>query len=162
MKPTRPVRGRKNEPRLKRDYSAGGIIFRRKNGVNEFFFVRHGKGKWTFPKGHPNLGESLAETAVREIREEAGLTGLKFIAPVGKTSFRMRKDNELYLKTVQFFLFEAAPDAKEVLTGEEAIWDAIWVPQEKVFETCGYRNLCKLLARAQRILQRLDTRTRGA
>lgn len=88
------------------------------------------------------------ETAIREIREESGLTGLTFIGSLGKTSFRYRREQTMIEKTVHFFLFEAPKDAKEILTGEEAIWEAIWVPAEDVYKTCGYRNLCRLLANA--------------
>jgi 8-oxo-dGTP pyrophosphatase MutT (NUDIX family) len=117
--------------------------------VVEFFFVKHGKnGRWTFPKGHQELGETLMETAIREIREEAGLSGLTYVDSLGKTSFRYRRENVTVEKTVHFFLFEAPANAKEILTGEEAIWEAIWVPATEVYKTCGYRNLCRLLAAA--------------
>ena len=135
------------------EFGAGGIIFRRRAGRLEFFFVKHGEhGKWTLPKGHQELGESLVQTAIREIREEVGLKNLRYIASVGKTSFRFRRANQLIEKTVQFFLFEATSDAKEILTGEEAIWEAIWVTVDKLFETSGYRNLDRLLARSLRLI----------
>ncbi len=97
------------------------------------------------------------ETAVREIQEEAGLTDLRYVASLGRTQFRFRRQSGprqkgLIEKRVQFFLFEAAADAKEHLTGEEAIWEAVWVPADKVFETSGYRNLDRLLAKALRII----------
>ncbi len=140
---------------MKQEAGAGGIIFRRREGVIEFFFVKHGKtGRWTFPKGHQELGETLIETAIREIREEAGLERLRYVASIGKTSFRYRRERDVIQKTVHFFLFEAAPDAKEVLTGEEAIWEAIWVPETRVYETVGYQNLRRLLARARHVVHR--------
>lgn len=111
--------------------------------------MKHGKnGRWTFPKGHQEPRETLTQTAIREIKEEVGLSGLKFIGSLGRTSFRYRRENVTVQKTVHFFLFEAPADAKEILTGEEAIWEAIWVPAEDVYKTCGYRNLCRLLAHA--------------
>ena len=145
---------------FRQEYGAGGIIFRRRQERVEFFFVKHGKGRGTFPKGHQEVGETLMQTAIREIKEEAGLTGLRFIAPIGKTSFRYRRENAMVQKTIQFYLFEASPDAKEVLTGEEAIWEAIWAPEEKVFETVGYQNLKRLLARARWILSQRRQRNR--
>lgn len=123
--------------------------------------MRHGKGRWTFPKGHRDLGETLIETAIREIKEETGLVNLHYVAPVGKTSFRFRKEGQLIEKSVQFFLFEAAPDAKEILTGEEEIWEAIWVPVDQLFDTVGYMNLAELLVRALRIISHEQRRKLG-
>ena len=33
---------------------------------------RHGRPFWTFPGGAPNLGESLGDAVIREVREETG------------------------------------------------------------------------------------------
>ncbi len=89
---------------------------------------------------------------MREIKEETGLTNLRFVTSIGRTLFRFRREGKLIEKQVHFFLFEASPEAKERLTGEEAIWEAIWVPADQVFETSGYRNLDRLLAKALRII----------
>ncbi|MDO8584351.1 MAG: NUDIX domain-containing protein [bacterium] len=161
--PQRPQASTKEE-HATLEISAGGVVFRRRNNRSDFFFIKHGEGedgKWTLPKGHQERGESLVETAIREIREETGLTDLRYLAPLGKTSFRFRAEGKLIEKHVYFFLFQAAPDAKEHLTGEEAIWEAIWVPMEKVLETCGYKNLERLLNKAMRIIRALDMRASG-
>ncbi|MCA9384438.1 MAG: NUDIX domain-containing protein [Candidatus Magasanikbacteria bacterium] len=145
---------RKPGPRTKfrTELSAGGIIFRRKAGSVEVFFIKDPYNRMTFPKGHQELGESLVETAVREIKEETGLEGLRYIAPVGRTLFRFRREGTTIEKTVYFFLFEAPSDAQEVLTGEGAIWEAQWVKVDKAFATSGYRNLDRLLSKALRIV----------
>lgn len=147
------------------EISAGGVIFRRRNQRSEFLFIQHGEhedveqGKWTLPKGHQELGEALVETAIREIREETGLTGLRYLAPLGKTSYRFRVEGKLIEKHVYFFLFQAPADAKEQLTGEEAIWKAVWVPAKDVLATSGYKNLDRLLKKAMRIIRALDMRS---
>ena len=138
--------------RFRTELSAGGIIFRRKAGSVEIFFIKDPYNRMTFPKGHQEMGESLVETAVREIKEETGLEGLRYIAPVGRTLFRFRREGTTIEKTVYFFLFEAPPEAKEVLTGEGAIWEAQWVKADKAFATSGYRNLDRLLSKALRIV----------
>ncbi len=94
----------------------------------------------------------MSETAIREIREETGLTGLRLIAPLGRTSFRFRRQGVLIQKTVHFFLFEAPADAKEVLTGEGAIFEGKWVRTQTVFSVSSYKNSDRLLARALRII----------
>lgn len=129
------------------------MIFRRRGGVFEIFFVKNAYGYWTFPKGKQEKGESLVATAVRETREEVGLTGLKFIAPLGRTMFRFRQNGQIVQKTVHFYLFEAPSDAKEHMTGVEGgMWEAIWVKAQEAFATSGYRNLDRLLSKALRII----------
>ena len=133
---------------VQRVLTAGGIIFRKRNGIIEFFFIRDGYGKWTFPKGKVALGETLAETAIREIREETGLTNLRYIAPLGRTSFRFRRGTVVYEKTIHHFLFEAPADAQEKLQGTEGISKAGWFPIEKAKTVSSYKNLERLFSRA--------------
>lgn len=90
----------------------------------------------------------MAETAIREIEEETGLTKLKYIAPIGRTSFRFRREKTVIEKTVFLFLFEAPSDAKENLPGTEGITKAAWFKSEKASNVSGYRNLDKLFAKA--------------
>jgi 8-oxo-dGTP pyrophosphatase MutT (NUDIX family) len=43
----------------------------------QYLLVRTSDGaRWTFPKGRREAGETLAQTAAREAREEAGVAGL--------------------------------------------------------------------------------------
>ena len=92
----------------------------------------------------------MAETAIREIEEETGLTGLKYIEPLGRTSFRFRRERVVIEKTVFLFLFEAAPNAKENLPGTEGILAASWFPAHTAMAMSGYRNLDRLFLRALR------------
>ena len=63
---------------VKREFSAGGVIVRRLRGRWWLAAIRpNGKpeGVWALPKGLIDPGETAAETAVREVAEETGLTG---------------------------------------------------------------------------------------
>jgi 8-oxo-dGTP pyrophosphatase MutT (NUDIX family) len=142
---------------------AGGVIFRKKpNRAQEVFFVKNAYGRWTFPKGKQERGENLVDTAKREANEEAGLTNLKLVAPLGRTNFRFRQEGELIQKTVHFFLFQAAPDAKEKMTGVEGgMWEAEWTPASKALAKNGYRNLDRLLAKALRIIAHSERKSQG-
>ncbi len=138
--------------RLRTIVSAGGIIFRRQPTGLEIFFIKDPFARYTFPKGKQELGETLVQTSIREIREETGLHGLRFIAPIGKTSFRFRREGLTFEKMVYFFLFEAPMDAKEQLTGEGAIWEGAWVKAHQAFAMSSYRNLDRLLSRALKLI----------
>lgn len=54
--------------------SAGGVAFRRNGERIEIALICVGsKRRWQLPKGLIDAGEEPAETAVREVREEAGI-----------------------------------------------------------------------------------------
>lgn len=53
--------------------SCGVIPFRRSGRDTEYLIVLQSNGCWSFPKGHMDAGETEAETALRELREETGL-----------------------------------------------------------------------------------------
>jgi len=53
-----------------------GVLVRR--GASALFLKRkgaHGEGSWSFPGGHVEFGESFLQTALREVKEETGLSG---------------------------------------------------------------------------------------
>lgn len=60
--------------------SAGGIIVGPEGKV---VLVEQNGNSWSFPKGGVEEGESLLDTAKREITEEVGLTQLSLVAQLG-------------------------------------------------------------------------------
>lgn len=55
-------------------YAAGAVLWREENGKLLVALIHRSRhGDWSFPKGKVDPGESLPETAVREIAEETGL-----------------------------------------------------------------------------------------
>lgn len=84
--------------------SAGGVVARVQDGRVLLAFVREGsKPGLVLPKGRVEGNESLAETARREIEEEAGLNDLKLITKLG-TRERLDFSKRLW-KQVHYFLF---------------------------------------------------------
>lgn len=134
-------------------------MFRRRSNTAEIFFVKDSYQRWTFPKGHQELGETLAQTAIREIREETGLAGLRLVGPIGKRLLRFRREVGVIHKTVHYFLFEAPADAREkfrtraeVGENRELIQEGRWVPLRQAFAVSSYKNSDQLLARAFRMI----------
>ncbi|ULH15204.1 NUDIX hydrolase [Deinococcus sp. KNUC1210] len=62
---------------------AGGVVFGPSGGV---LLVRYRSGAWAFPKGHVEAGETLEDTARREVREEGGVQA-EVVAPLSPTRY---------------------------------------------------------------------------
>lgn len=69
---------------------AGAITVREQNGSTQVLIVQSSKDPqhWLFPKGHIEAGETAEQTAVRELREEAGVLGT-IAGPVGSSTYLM-------------------------------------------------------------------------
>lgn len=84
--------------------SAGGVVVRSENGKLWVALVcERGESSLVLPKGHIEAGESPEQAAMREVAEEAGLTRLHLIGPLGK---RERLDfKKRSWKITHYYLF---------------------------------------------------------
>ena len=58
---------------------------------------------WSLPKGTPNEGESIEQTALREVAEETGLE-VRIIEPMGAIEYWFVLAGTRYHKTVHYFV----------------------------------------------------------
>lgn len=56
--------------------SCGVIPFRKSERGTEFLLLLQSNNCWSFPKGHMDRGETEADTALRELKEETGLSAI--------------------------------------------------------------------------------------
>lgn len=131
--------------RAVREYTAGGVVFRRVGERIEILMIQDRLGRWTIPKGHVEEGESLEQTALREVTEETGLTQLHLGEKLDKLHFFYRKEGKLIFMTTFVFLMEAYGDTDNVIPEDsEGIVDAKWFDQDKALGLIEYRDTERL------------------
>jgi len=59
--------------------SAGAILFRDTRGRREYLLLKSRPGDWEFPKGGVEGEEELQQTAIREVKEEAGIDDFRLL-----------------------------------------------------------------------------------
>jgi 8-oxo-dGTP pyrophosphatase MutT (NUDIX family) len=90
--------------RTARATSAGGVVHRSEGGRLEILLVhRRVPPLWALPKGTPDAGETLAETAIRETSEETGLK-VEIEEPISAITYFFVHSRTRFHKTVHFFL----------------------------------------------------------
>ncbi|HEX9940670.1 MAG TPA: NUDIX hydrolase [Thermoanaerobaculia bacterium] len=76
--------GANPQPPPDADLQAAAVCYRLREGIPEFLLVRTSGGRWIFPKGNVDEGESNAMAAKREAFEEAGADGEVDPEPLGR------------------------------------------------------------------------------
>jgi 8-oxo-dGTP pyrophosphatase MutT (NUDIX family) len=114
--------------RLKTEHhrSAGGLVVR---GAQVLLISTQKGRRWQLPKGHVEAGETPEQAAVREVREETGVTG-RVVAPLPEVEYWYVEKRKLRVhKRVDYFLLEyesgdaADFDASEVSSAAWFSWD---------------------------------------
>ena len=121
-----------------REFSAGGVCVRRMRGRDFIAAVRVKGGRvLALPKGHIDPGESAAEAAEREVREEAGVRG-SLVEKLGDVKYWYSRDGDRVMKVVSFFLFRYRSGSVE--DHDHEVDSAEWVPLEDAPRLLSYRG----------------------
>jgi len=138
---------------------AGGVVVRRQPGgmdVCLVFRTRHHQPAWGLPKGHQQDGESLAVTALREVREETGLVA-QILEPLGSAryQFALPDDPATYEKTVHFFLMRATGGSLDDHDAE--VEEARWMPLDQALAQITHANEREMVRAAAKALSDYST-----
>jgi 8-oxo-dGTP pyrophosphatase MutT (NUDIX family) len=119
-----------------REFSAGGVCVRRMRGRAYMAAVRVKDGTvLALPKGHIDPGESSAEAARREVREEAGVEST-LVEKLGDVRYWYSRDGERVMKVVSFFLLRYRSGS--VRDHDHEVDSAEWVPLEEAPRLLAY------------------------
>lgn len=118
--------------------AAGGLVF---DPEGRMLFM-HRLGKWDLPKGKVDPGEVLEQTAVREVEEETGATGLVIERHLVDTYHTYTMFDKTTLKHTAWYQMKSAGGALTPQT-EEDIDQVAWLPVEKLPEVLAdtYENI---------------------
>lgn len=122
-----------------REFSAGGIVVRRFRGRPFMCAVRvKGGTVLALPKGHIDPGETAAQAAEREVREEAGIRAA-LVEPLGPVRYWYVRDGQRVLKIVTFFLFRYRSGSVRDYQASE-VDGAEWIPLEEAPRLLAYKG----------------------
>lgn len=138
---------------MKKVYSAGGVVYL----GNSILMLQKLNGDWVLPKGKMEEYESCEETAMREVREEAGIK-TKIISPIGETSYRFKNywsQNHIIEKTVVWYLMKAISSSPHPQR-EEGFIDAKFIHINNVISLAKYDDERDILMKALEIIQNIE------
>jgi 8-oxo-dGTP pyrophosphatase MutT (NUDIX family) len=123
--------------------AAGGKVLNQKGEI--LFIFRN--NKWDLPKGKAEYNESIADTAIREVKEETGITKLVITKPLEITYHIFKKNNTFRLKVTYWFEMKSMADNQLTPQVEEGITRAEWIKNseiDKIKKKC-YANIRLLI-----------------
>lgn len=134
--------------------SAGGVIYRlSEHGIDIVLCGRTGEHLWALPKGTPEYGESLSETALREVREETGL-GVRIVGDLGTIAYNFARPAQgvRFEKTVHHYLM--VPDGSGSVDSHDAEYDRVeWFAVEEAMRLMTHRNELEVVRRAVDVIE---------
>ena len=156
MSPRKP--GSSKSPSIKvptkEQVSAGGVVFRRGEGSVEVVIVSvGGQNRWQLPKGFVDEGENPEITAVREAREEGGVSSeiVQLMETIEYWYVGLDKGIRVrFHKRVHFYLLRyLSGDTKD---HNWEVNEARWVPIEDATSQLAFDNERRVMERARELL----------
>ncbi len=121
------------------------------NGNPLFLLLASNKrGVWCLPKGLIEQDEDEVTAAMREVREETGVSRVKLRGKVGLIKYQFGFRSKTFDKTVHFYLFETDQADAKVGTEHDAME---WMPYDRALQTISYPNEKEMLSKAWSMIQ---------
>lgn len=136
------------------EISAGGVVFRHnEQGELQIQLIQDRYGKVSLPKGKMEAGETVEQTALREIEEETGLKGI-IIAPIDQIKYQYEhSEHGTVNKEVHYYLVEAVGGKHQAQV--EEIRGVDWFEPMEAWRRqrqSGYDNNHRIVAGALQLL----------
>ena len=139
--------------------SAGGVAFREREGRAQVAIISVGvEERWQLPKGIVAGGETNEEAALREVREETGLSTL-LLGQIERVEY-WYVSNEggrrvRFHKFVHFYLLRYL--SGDVRDHDLEVNEARWVEIKRAVEMLAFASEKRVLERAGEMIEALNT-----
>jgi 8-oxo-dGTP pyrophosphatase MutT (NUDIX family) len=138
--------------------SAGGVAFRWKDAKPEIAIVSvKPKMRWQLPKGIVDEGESPQVTAVREVREEAGIDAdlLKLIETIEYWYRSVKYGKPVrFHKFVHFYLMEY--QSGDVANHDHEVEEARWVSFDEALKMLDFKSEREVVEKAREMIEEMN------
>ena len=125
-------------------FAAGAVCWREVGKDLMVAIIHRGRYQdWSFPKGKVDSGETLAEAAVREIKEETGLK-VKLGVPLSTVSYPIDKGKT---KVVHYWAAKVTDKAlaNSKFKPDEEVSEVVWMKADQAFAKLSYKHDRELL-----------------
>ena len=136
---------------MKEEVSAGIILF---NEIDKrkFLLLNYPSKHWDFVKGKMEKGETPHETAIRETKEETGISDVEFLDGFEEEiEYYFYADKQEIHKKVIFFLGKT--DTIDIILSHEHL-DYIWLEFDNALNKTTYENAKNLLVKSKEFLDK--------
>ena len=126
--------------------SAGGVVI---HDGKILVITSERRGSTDFPKGTIEDGESIQETAIREVEEETGYR-TTIAKDLGSITYDYDgKNGKRFRKTVSYFLMHLADTDEPVKNLQESEdFENEWVTADEIFERLTYKDTHDIIVKA--------------
>jgi 8-oxo-dGTP pyrophosphatase MutT (NUDIX family) len=135
--------------------SAGGVVCRKDGETLEVVLIAVGEPlRWQLPKGQIEPDEAPEAAALREVREETGITA-RLLEPIAKIEYwyynQRRGERIRYHKAVHFFLMEY--QSGSTADHDHEVHEARWVEIGEAERMLAFKNEQGLISKARIIVR---------
>ncbi len=130
--------------------SAGAVVYR-ETSKGRMYLLLQNTGRWDFPKGGVEKGESELQTVVREVEEETGLKDLKVVTGFRKViEYFYRRDGKNIHKQVVYLLGVTSSADVKISFEHQGFG---WFPYQEALERASYENSKITLKEAEKFIR---------
>lgn len=123
--------------------AGGGMV---KNNKGDVLFIFR-NGKWDLPKGKTEKKEPIEDSAIREVEEETGVSGLSITKPLETTYHIFKRNGRYRIKITHWFEMYTEYDGPCIPEESEGITKVAWLNSQEIEDALknSYANIKSLI-----------------